>query len=267
MGGDESVRRRWDEAVKVWVEKVRSGDDVYREFMNGPAFRGVVGDVEGLRVLDLACGEGYWARVFAGIGAKVVGVDFSGEMLGAAVDEEGREPLGIEYRLADAADLGMFGDGEFDLVYSFMALMDISDVDSTVWEVSRVLRDGGRFVACFLHPCFSWARTRDGKTVCDWERVVHEDGSKDYLYLKIFDYFQRHQYGIQWKDEEYPDGFTTTQFHRTLSDYVNALGRCGLYVSRMEEPKPIEEVDLPPKMVKLFRIPHSIIVEAKKIAQ
>lgn len=267
MEGDEAVRRRWDEAVKVWVEKVRSGSDVYREYMNGPAFRGMVGDVRGLRVLDLACGEGYWARVFAEVGADVVGIDFSEEMIRAAVDEEMREPLGIEYHVTDTADLEMFGEGAFDLVYSFMALMDIPGYESAIGEAARVLRDGGRFVAIFLHPCFSWARTRDGETVCDWESVVHDDGGKDYLYLKIYDYFQRHQYGIQWRDEVYPEGFTTTQFHRTLSDYVNALGDRGLYVTRMEEPSPVSRgPEVPERMMKLFRIPHSIIVEAKKVA-
>ena len=267
MEGDEAVRRRWDEAVKVWVEKVRSGSDVYREYMNGPAFRGMVGDVRGLRVLDLACGEGYWARVFAEVGADVVGIDFSEEMIRAAVDEEMREPLGIEYHVTDTADLEMFGEGAFDLVYSFMALMDIPGYESAIGEAARVLRDGGRFVAIFLHPCFSWARTRDGETVCDWESVVHDDGGKDYLYLKIYDYFQRHQYGIQWRDEVYPEGFTTTQFHRTLSDYVNALGGRGLYVTRMEEPSPVSRgPEVPERMMKLFRIPHSIIVEAKKVA-
>jgi SAM-dependent methyltransferase len=264
--GDEAVRRRWDEAVKVWVEKVRSGSDDYREYMNGPAFRGMVGDVGGLRVLDLACGEGYWARFFAGMGAEVVGVDFSGEMIGAAVDEEVREPRGIEYHMADVADLGMFGDGEFDLVYSFMALQDISDFESAIGEAARVLKDGGRFIAIFLHPCFSWARTSGGETVCDWERLVHEDGSKDYLYLKVYDYFRRHQYPIYWRDEGHPEGLPTIQFHRTLSDYVNALGGCGLYVTGMEEPSPVSRgPDLPERMMKLFRIPHSIIVEAKKM--
>ena len=267
MEGDEAVRRRWDEAVKVWVEKVRSGSDVYREYMNGPAFRGMVGDVRGLRVLDLACGEGYWARVFAEVGADVVGIDFSEEMIRAAVGEEMRAPLGIDYRVADAADLEMFGEGVFDLVYSFMALMDIPSYELAIGEAARVLRDGGRFVAIFLHPCFSWARTMDGEVVCDWERVVHDDGSKDFLYLKIDDYFQRHQYGMQWRDEVYPEGFTTTQFHRTLSDYVNALGGSGLYVTRMEEPSPVSRgPEVPERMMKLFRIPHSIIVEAKKVA-
>jgi hypothetical protein len=69
-----------------------------------------------------------------------------------------------------------------------------------------------------------------------------------------------------WRDERFPEGFTTTQFHRTISDYVNALGGSGLFMTRMEEPKPIKDGDLPPRMVKLFRIPHSMIIEAKKIA-
>ena len=267
MVSEDRVKHQWNEAVTWWVGKVRSGSDVYREYMNGPAFRGMVGDVRGLRVLDLACGEGYWARVFAEVGADVVGIDFSEEMIRAAVDEEMREPLGIEYHVTDTADLEMFGEGAFDLVYSFMALMDIPGYESAIGEAARVLRDGGRFVAIFLHPCFSWARTRDGETVCDWESVVHDDGGKDYLYLKIYDYFQRHQYGIQWRDEVYPEGFTTTQFHRTLSDYVNALGGSGLYVTRMEEPSPVSRgPEVPERMMKLFRIPHSIIVEAKKVA-
>lgn len=266
MGRDDDVRRQWDEAVEFWVERVRSGGDVYREYMNGPAFRGMVGDVGGKRLLDLACGEGYFSRFFAKAGATVTAVDFSEEMIRAAVEEETRDPLGVEYHKADAGDLGMFGEGVFDLVYSFMALMDIPDYESAIGEVARVLRGGGRFVAIFLHPCFSWARTRDGETVCDWERVVHDDGSKDYLYLKIYDYFQRHQYGIRWRDEVYPEGFTTTQFHRTLSDYVNALGGSGLFITRMEEPKPVSRgPELPDRMMKLFRIPHSIIIEAKKM--
>ena len=51
---DDLTKRQWNEAVKVWVENVRSGRDTYREFMNGPAFKRMVGDVSGNRVLDLA---------------------------------------------------------------------------------------------------------------------------------------------------------------------------------------------------------------------
>jgi ubiquinone/menaquinone biosynthesis C-methylase UbiE len=264
---DDLTKRQWNEAVKVWVENVRSGMDTYREFMNGPAFKRMVGDVSGKRVLDLACGEGDLSRFFAERGADVTGVDFSEEMIKAAVDEERRNPLGIVYHVADAADLGMLGSGGFDVVYSFMALMDIKDYESAIGEAARVLKRGGRFIFILIHPCFGWARRKDGEILCDWERRIREDGSKEYLYLKIYDYFEKHTWEIEWKSEAWPQGFKTIQFHRTLSEYVNTLGINGLCVTKMEEPRPIEGVDIPPKMVKLFRVPHTILMEARKLSE
>ena len=144
--------------------------------------------------------------------------------------------------------------------------MDNEDYEAAIGEAARVLRESGRFVAIFLHPCFSWHRTKDGEIMCDWERVIHDDGSSDSLYLKIYDYFQRHQYEKQWRDERHPEGFTTTLFHRTLSDYFNTLGKNGLYISGMEEPQPVEGVvEAHPGLAKLFRVPVSIVVEAVKV--
>ncbi|MCW4037058.1 MAG: class I SAM-dependent methyltransferase, partial [Candidatus Bathyarchaeota archaeon] len=244
----------------------RSGRDYFRELMNGPAFKRMVGCVSGKRVLDLACGEGDFSRYFAGMGADVTGVDFSEEMIKAAVEEEKRSPLGIVYHVADAADLRVLGSESFDVVYIFMAMMDIPDHGSAIGEAARVLKRGGRFIFIMVHPCFGWARRRDGEVLCDWERRVHGDGSKEYLYLKIYDYFQRHTWEIEWKNEAGPQGFKTTQFHRTLSEYVNTLGVNGLYVTRMEEPRPVEGGSLPPNIVKLFRVPHTILIEARKLS-
>jgi len=261
------VRRQWNEAVEVWVENVRGGGDHYREFMNGPAFKRMVGDVGGKRVLDLACGEGYFSRYFTEEGADVTGIDISEEMIRAAVEEEMRSPLGIEYHVADAADLGILGSGSFDAVISFMALMDMPNYESAIREVARVLKFGGRFVFILIHPCFGWARTIDGETVCDWERVLHEDGSKEYLYLKVYDYFQEHSWEVEWRNERWPQDFKTTQFHRTLSDYVNTLGQNGLCIAKMEEPRPVSDgAELPPTMIKLFRVPHTILIEARKLS-
>ena len=185
-------------------------------------------------------------------------------MIKAAVDEERRNPLGIVYHVADAAALGMLGSGSFDVVYSFMALMDILDYGSAIVEAASVLKHGGRFIFILIHPCFGWERRKDGEILCDWERRIREDGSKEYLYLKIFDYFEKHTWEMEWKSEAWPQGFKTTQFHRTLSEYVNTLGINGLYVTKMEEPRPIEGVDIPPNMVKLFRVPHTLLMEARK---
>lgn len=72
------------------------------------------GLIEGRAVLDLACGTGYYSRLFKRWGAAgVVGVDVSEAMIAAARDAEAKDPLGIEYRVADAADLPVLG--SFDL--------------------------------------------------------------------------------------------------------------------------------------------------------
>ena len=75
------VRDQWDIAVGSWVEFVRTGKDHYREHMNGPSLKRLISDANGKRMLDVACGEGYFSRYFARAGAEVVGVDFSEEMI------------------------------------------------------------------------------------------------------------------------------------------------------------------------------------------
>ena len=94
MSSDD-VRRQWDANTEYWLDKVRTGEDVYREFMNKPYYLDMVGDVSGLALLDLACGEGYFSRIFAQSGARVTGIDFSGEMIKAALAEEERLTLRI----------------------------------------------------------------------------------------------------------------------------------------------------------------------------
>ena len=262
MSSDD-VRRQWDANTEYWLDKVRTGEDVYREFMNKPYYLDMVGDVSGLALLDLACGEGYFSRIFAQSGARVTGIDFSGEMIKAALAEEEREPLRVNYIQADAADLHMLEAGSFDVVCSFMALMDIKDYRGAIREASRVLREGGRFVCIFLHPCFSWRREKDGKIMVDWERDIRENGLKDYLYLKVYNYFTRHSYEMDWKNEETGEAQATIQFHRTMTDYVNTLGEAGLLIKGMKEPKPVTD-DVPHRMNKLNRVPHSILIEAVK---
>src|SRR5262249_13179483 len=111
-------------------------------------------DVAGLRVLDLACGNGYLSRRFARRGATVTGVDANAPIIERARRREAREPLGISYQVGDAAHLGHLDDGAFDLVICNMALMDIGDAAGAFREVARVRRREGRLVASLCHPCF-----------------------------------------------------------------------------------------------------------------
>jgi 2-polyprenyl-3-methyl-5-hydroxy-6-metoxy-1,4-benzoquinol methylase len=68
-----------------------------------PGVLELIGNMRGMEICDLACGQGVLARRLAGQGAKVVGVDLSLELLKIAGREEQSEPLGIRYLLCSSA--------------------------------------------------------------------------------------------------------------------------------------------------------------------
>jgi ubiquinone/menaquinone biosynthesis C-methylase UbiE len=257
-------KEQWDKAAKSWVEFVRSGKNYYAEYLSGPALKRMVGNVKGKRVLDIGCGEGYFSRFFAKAGAKVIGIDLSESLIKAAMEEEEKHPLGVKYFVADAAELTMLDSESFDVVYCHMALDDMADYEGAIAEVSRVLKIRGRFILVMEHPCFS-TRFLNGKMISGWETRLRKDGSKEYPYYRIEDYFRRHSYSYEWKHDRLTTSFVTTGFHRTLSDYINALTKHALVITRLDEPQPLEEgVRVHPPMRKHYRIPQSLVIEATK---
>ena len=75
----------------------------------------LAGDVTGARVLDVACGDGFYSRRLARLGAKsCVGVDASREMVALGERAEAGEPLGCRYVHADVTEF--VAPGQFDVV-------------------------------------------------------------------------------------------------------------------------------------------------------
>jgi SAM-dependent methyltransferase len=113
-----------------------------------------LGDIRGLRVLDLACGEGFYTRQLAQAGAaEVVGVDISPVMIDMARNEEMRSPLGIEYCVADVGSLDL--GRAFDLVVGVYLLHYARSGESLgamCASVARHLVAGGRFVTLNGNP-------------------------------------------------------------------------------------------------------------------
>src|SRR5262249_52937346 len=101
----DSVRRSWDRAAEPYTAGQASGLDHYRYDFFGPAQVAICGGVRGLKLLDVGCGSGYFAREMARRGARVTAVDISTRMIELARRLESESPLGIEYQVADAAEL------------------------------------------------------------------------------------------------------------------------------------------------------------------
>src|SRR5512132_390308 len=91
----DSVQESWDLAADAYAAGQASGRDYYRYEFFGPAQVAICGDVRGLRLLDVGCGSGYFAREMAKLGARVTGIDISPRMIEHARQLESESPLGI----------------------------------------------------------------------------------------------------------------------------------------------------------------------------
>jgi trans-aconitate methyltransferase len=97
----------------------------------------------GERILDLGCGTGHLTARIAELGAEVVGIDSSPEM----IEEARRLFPDIRFEVADARDFGF--DQPFDAVFSNAVLHWVKPPEQAVACVARALGPGGRFVAEF----------------------------------------------------------------------------------------------------------------------
>lgn len=95
----------------------------------------------GERILDVGCGDGVLSAELAKLGATVVGVDASEDMLAAARNR------GVDARFMDGQALTFTA--EFDAVFSNAALHWMTDAQAVIAGVHRALVPGGRFVAEF----------------------------------------------------------------------------------------------------------------------
>ena len=156
----------YDEIAEWYDDSVKSSSLIHDLVL--PALFDLIGNVEGRRVCDLACGQGVVARHLAKGGAAVVGVDTSARLLDIAQRYEAEEPLGIVSQHDDAQALATLPDTAFDGVACNMALMDIPDVAATFRAVHRILRPDGWFVFSITHP---WALRQSQRCAGTGRRV------------------------------------------------------------------------------------------------
>jgi len=87
------VGRFWDENAEAWTQMARAGCDVYRDYLNTPAFFDMLPDVTGLSGLDIGCGEGHNSRLLAKRCAHLTAIDISEVFIRHAGELERTAPL------------------------------------------------------------------------------------------------------------------------------------------------------------------------------
>jgi ubiquinone/menaquinone biosynthesis C-methylase UbiE len=153
-----SETRPWEENAAFWDAQMGDAGNDFHVRLVRPAVERMLGQVEGRRVLDVACGNGLFARRLAELGARVTAADVSQAMLEHARRRGTAQTAAIDYRRCDVTDAGSLlalGEEAFDAVVCNMALMDIREIAPLASALPRLLAAGGRFVFSITHPCFN----------------------------------------------------------------------------------------------------------------
>ena len=239
----------WNGLGEEWFELAQKG--ISRMHFIMPYMLQSMGNVENLKILDLGCGEGGYARELARRGAKVVAVDCSEKAVEYSADLARKEVLDIEHHVRNSNDLYGIKENEFDIVLCSMMLMDCEDLDGTLREVVRVLKSNGRLFASVLHPCF------DG----NHESGIGRQGSGIDRQVVVMNYFEPKQ----WEAPLYKGTIPVLWHHRTLEDYVKAFVKVGLSIVDLNEPRPTEEqAKIATEIAWLQKIPLFLFWELKK---
>lgn len=199
--------RLWDAAASGYAGRA---DSFYRRFHG--FLRGRLGDVRGLDVLDLGCGDCWLGEEMRLAGARVTGIDGSAALLARA---RVRYPQ-VLFEQRDLV-LGLPWPGPlFDRIIAHMVLMDIPDLDRLLADVTAALRPGGVFVFTILHPAF-------------FSHAIVDEGPGGQRYRKVTGY------------PEHETRWITAfgghrHYHRPLSWYAERLTGHGLVITSLHEP-------------------------------
>jgi len=227
----------WEESAAAWIADMGEGGDFTRSAVtDAPVLARI--DGRGHRTaLDVGCGEGRFCRMLRARGIAAVGIDPTEALLAEA---RRRDPDG-DYRLGRAEALP-FVDGSFDLVVSYLTLIDIDDITAAIAEMARVLRPGGDLLIVNLNgfaTAGSWDRSDPARLRFVMDRYLDERAE-----------------WVSWR------GIRIRNWHRPLSSYMALLIAQGLTLTYFDEPAP--NSGDPERQERYRRMPYCHVMEWRK---
>lgn len=208
----------WTESAGAWIAYADDDGGGFgrRHVLDGPMLARVRRHPVGT-ALDVGCGEGRFCRQLAAEGIRTVGIDPTEALVARAreLDPDG------DYRLESAEALSCH-DAGFDLVVSYLTLIDIDGLDEAAAEMTRVLKPGGRLLIANLNPFQTSGLPEDG-----W--ITDPDGTQRFFMDR---YFEERAEWVGWS------GIRIRNWHRPMSRYFSVFVENGLVLSHFDEPRP-----------------------------
>ncbi|HEX3678912.1 MAG TPA: class I SAM-dependent methyltransferase, partial [Galbitalea sp.] len=204
-GGDSS--RPWTDLASDY-EQARAKEDSLDRLVEWPAQRALLGELTGLSVLDVGCGNGAKVAelVVDGGATASVGVDISGNFIS-------EPPPGLELIQGDLSDLASvpgLADRRFDRILFLQSFGYAKDSVGTLRTAQAMLADGGFILLTRTQPIrYAIERAEQNGTSL----------GEEYFSTDSFSY--RHK---GWSEQ-----VTLTKRPYTMSDLLNTFGAAGLW--------------------------------------
>ncbi|WP_417834363.1 class I SAM-dependent methyltransferase [Thalassospira xiamenensis] len=209
----------WNESAAAWIADNSGDGDFSRQHVLDRPMLERINKQKFATALDIGCGEGRFCRMLSNLGIAATGIDPTERLIEHA---RSCDPNGTYYvHYAEKLDLP---DGAFDLVTSYLSMIDITDIDAAVSEMVRVLRPGGTLLIANLNS-FSTAATPT-----TW--VKGDNGSEHFCLDR---YMEERSEWVQWR------GIRIKNWHRPFSRYMKILLSHNLILRHFDEPLPGSE--------------------------
>lgn len=210
----DSSQNGWEASAAAWIADMGDTGDLSRQFVLDRPMLERVRQGNFRNALDVGCGEGRFCRMLRAEGIETTAIEPTRTLRETA---QARDPDGV-YIDATAEALP-FDDARFDLVVSYLTLIDIDGAEAAIGEMARVLKPGGSLLIANINgfaTAGAWHRNDEGEA----------------LFFGIDRYLDARPEWVSWR------GIAIRNWHRPLSMYMQLLLNTGLRLVHFDEPPP-----------------------------
>ena len=228
-------RETYNQMAKIYTE--HAAHNAYNAFYERPAMFSLLGEINGLSILDVGCGDGTYMSICLQKGAKeVVGFDISEKMLELAYQR-----LGDQGQLHHASldhNLTFLPPQHFDRIICPLMMHYVLDWEAAFFKLFQVLKPGGFLLFSTGHP------------------------SDDFRFSSTDNYFETELIKENWTTLNR----IVKTYRRSLTETFRSFQSAGFVLDKLLEPQPImtlKDKD-PETYAKLMRFPSFICFRLHK---
>ena len=220
---EANKKTSWGNVAEWYSDLLEKEEGTYQKELILPNLVRLMNIKKGEMVLDLACGQGFFSRELYKLGAKVMGVDISGELISLAEKIGVEEKIKIDYKVSSADNLSFIKDNSLDKIVIVLAIQNIENVLGVFRECKRILKPSGKLFLVLNHPTFRIPKQSS------WEW----DEKNKSQYRRVDRYLSESKIEIQMHPSASSGRVPankaemTISFHRPLQYYFKLLGKNG----------------------------------------